>query len=431
MKEQDKNNIDHLFKDGFDNAGGNLPYQEHDWHAMEKMLDRDKKRGAILTKLPIILSAVAAMLILAIGLFFLNGDNAIDKTKLKHVKVISSIHKDTGTYGRPVQQPADLKLINPLSENEKAIYIAKDKNRESKSFFTLSAAAVGRNITGVIANKKSFVVQQDTTPTRLTANTITSVNHTVPNTTTKKQTITNAPDKQPPTSEIIAGIIKDTTEIITVAKKLKARKTSETTIFKQGPRLSLSFVISPDINSTGGFSQNKVGTNAGLLLTLGVSKKWNISTGVIYADKPYMTAFSNYATTYKFNTNPASVTASCIVLDIPINLGYQVYNRGGNKFSLGTGLSSYFMLRENYTYTYTGSGPNSPLTYNIANKNKTLLGVLNLNATYQRAVSSKFDIEVQPYFKLPLTGIGYGQVNLKSAGVAVGVIWNFNPLTKP
>ena len=59
------------------------------------------------------------------------------------------------------------------------------------------------------------------------------------------------------------------------------------------------------------------------------------------------------------------------------------------------------------------------------------MGVLNLNATYQREVSSKFGVAVQPYFKVPLTGIGYGQVNLKSAGVAVGVTWNINTRIKP
>jgi hypothetical protein len=180
-----------------------------------------------------------------------------------------------------------------------------------------------------------------------------------------------------------------------------------------------------------GFSQNKVGTNAGLLLTVGVSKKWSISTGAVYADKPYLTDFANYSSAYQFNTNPTSVSASCIVLDIPLNVGYQLYNGGGNKFSLGTGLSSYFMLRENYTFNYAGSYPGGPTSYNIRNQNKHIMGVLNLNATYQREVSSKFGVGVQPYFKVPLTGIGYGQVNLKSAGVAVGVTWNINTGIKP
>jgi hypothetical protein len=119
------------------------------------------------------------------------------------------------------------------------------------------------------------------------------------------------------------------------------------------------------------------------------------------------------------------------VLDIPLNVGYQVYNKGANKFSLGTGLSSYFMLRENYTYNYASGSPDGPTNYNIRNQNKHILGVLNLNATYQREISSKFGVGIQPYLKLPLTGIGYGEVNLKSAGVAVGVTWNINTGIKP
>jgi hypothetical protein len=56
--------------------------------------------------------------------------------------------------------------------------------------------------------------------------------------------------------------------------------------------------------------------------------------------------------------------------------------------------------------------------------------VANLSATYQRQLNSKIALDVQPYLKLPLTDLGYGQVRLQTTGVAVGLTWNLNPLSK-
>jgi len=93
---------------------------------------------------------------------------------------------------------------------------------------------------------------------------------------------------------------------------------------------------------------------------------------------------------------------------------------------LGTGLSSYWMLRENYEFEYANNAPSFYI--NVANQNRHLLGVLNFNATYQRQLGHGINALVQPYYKVPLTGIGNGRVNLRSAGVAFGVGINMNQL---
>jgi hypothetical protein len=49
--------------------------------------------------------------------------------------------------------------------------------------------------------------------------------------------------------------------------------------------------------------------------------------------------------------------------------------------------------------------------------------MLTVSGGYERHISKAMTIAVEPYLKLPLTGVGYGKVMLKSSGVlfTVGV----------
>ena len=197
------------------------------------------------------------------------------------------------------------------------------------------------------------------------------------------------------------------------------------------PQFAISVIASSDINGVNSFSQSRVGTNFGALFSLGVLKKFTITTGAVYSIKPYSTGFENYTTSYVFKQNPLTVAADCRILDVPINLGYQVYNKHRNKLSVGTGLSSYFMLYEKYSYNYSSANAVGPKSYTVPNSKNYLASILNFSTTYERQLNSKFGLIVQPYLKVPLRSVSYSQVNLQSTGVAVGINWHLNSLTKP
>ena len=114
------------------------------------------------------------------------------------------------------------------------------------------------------------------------------------------------------------------------------------------------------------------------------------------------------------------------MLDVPLNVGYQVYHKNKDMFMVGTGLSSYFMLQEAYSFSYANAGTTGPTNYTVPNPDKYLFKILNLNATYERQISSKAGVTVEPYLKMPLADIGYSQVKLQTAGVAVGLTWNLS-----
>jgi len=144
----------------------------------------------------------------------------------------------------------------------------------------------------------------------------------------------------------------------------------------------------------------------------------------MYAKTPYSTDFSNYHTGYNFYTKPQYVSADCRILDIPLDLSYRLFGNAKNQFSVGAGLSSYLMLKENYFYEYADPSTPGPKGYAVSNRNRHYFGVADLNVLYQHRLSSKFSLDLQPYVQLPLTNIGYGKVKLQSAGLAVGFSWN-------
>jgi hypothetical protein len=119
------------------------------------------------------------------------------------------------------------------------------------------------------------------------------------------------------------------------------------------------------------------------------------------------------------------------VLDIPLNVSYQLFSKGNNSIALGTGFSSYFMLKENYRFDYSAESGWKPYNLEVRNQNTHLFGVVNIDVNYQRRLNSKFSAVIQPYMKLPVTGIGNGRVDLKSTGVALGVNWNIGSALRP
>jgi len=187
--------------------------------------------------------------------------------------------------------------------------------------------------------------------------------------------------------------------------------------------LSISVMYAPALNGINNYKEARVGSDYGLLVTLGLSKKWSLTTGAIYAKKLYESDFSSYnpANKASYPYIPERVYADCRVLDLPLNVSYTLINRGRNTVTVGTGVSSYLMLKEDYRFRYTQQSGVGDYDYSIRNKNKHAFSVINLDARYVRRINNKLGIGFQPYLKVPVADIGYGNVRLHSLGMAVNL----------
>jgi hypothetical protein len=409
MNNENDNGLDDLFKKKLEDPVGQIGYDEEDWDALEQMLDKRTKRKGLIFWLPIISSA-AAVLLLVLGWwnFRTKTDQQHQQIRLQAVNHHQKSNTDTiGGLGRQAltQNPAQ----TPTQKNPANYAVTPNVNKGSKISNSLLVAGGASHATTSVTETG----QKDTTINRadepLLAANFTTV-FTPEQITAQQVSPVDLQKKYPAVLNAVTHITKNPAAF--------------------RPVYALSVLAAPDVNGVGSFQQGKVGTNAGLLFTAGVSKKFTISTGVLYSDKPYLTPFENYHTSYQFQQNPINVSATCRMLDIPLNIGYQIYNKHQNKLSIGTGLSSYIMLQQDFKFNYADPYAKGPSDFNVPNSSGYFFGILNLNATYERQINSKVGITLQPYLKLPLTNIGYSEVRLQTTGVAVGLSWNLNSLSK-
>jgi hypothetical protein len=413
MKTDKGQKLDNLFREGLENPGRRANFREDDWDAMEAMLDENKRRG-IVYLWPAIGSA-AAMLLVAMAWFFMHTSDkaqfAVNPGKKPaYIAHTGTIQQGTKDIAASVNSDnAQSKITTPGSRQK-----TNGVNNNPAIDNTTGRYAVSKGKKGLNGGNDATKAEEN------------PVLKNIPSLNNTELLAYNLPalqlspmNNELSASNILPGIARDTVPPATKAAYKPVVKRNDVTY----TRFAVTVLAAPDINGVGSFQNGQVGTNAGLLFSARINKKFTISTGAVYSKKPYMVNFDAYHTNYAFKTDPVNVSADCRVLDIPINIDYQLYNRAKNSFSIGTGLSSYFMLRENYHYNYGSNYTYGPTDYDIANKNKYLLGVLNLNATYQRQLNSKLSLDLEPYMKVPLTNIGYGQVKLQSTGLAVGLSW--------
>lgn len=190
--------------------------------------------------------------------------------------------------------------------------------------------------------------------------------------------------------------------------------------------LSVRFVVSPDLSAIGLRNFQRPGTNVGLLLEYRLASRWSVQAGVLQSTKVYKALPSDYEwpKSWNWKTMPESVNGRCNMLDIPINLRYDValppQSNGlpSSRWFVGGGVTTYIMKQEKYVYKYPATAYINPTTPRELNKRTGMYGFshLNLSAGYERALSRRLSWQVEPFAKVPLKGVGFFKVNLLSTG---------------
>lgn len=247
-----------------------------------------------------------------------------------------------------------------------------------------------------------------------------STANTAPISNTQVAVISPTPNEQTIDKPISTTLLPDAVQ--PVEKQLKKSK--------RGFKIPISLAINagPDFNSTETLLGGKTSVSMGISIGVGLTKKLSVQTGLAYAAKNYNAKGYNYS----FN-NPnvqaiiESIQAACKVLEIPLRASYNVSENQKRSIELNGGLSSYLMLKENYVYKYTAASGRKDRTNEFTNANQHFLSVLDLSATYNiKLKNTKMAVGIEPYVKIPLSGVGEGSVPLKSSGVSFKLRYDFN-----
>ena len=184
------------------------------------------------------------------------------------------------------------------------------------------------------------------------------------------------------------------------------------------PKFAVAFAVSPDFSSNQLGNYNRFGSEIGLVFEYRFAPRLSLEVGGLLTSKRYSVDADAYETPMGFwremtgGQSPSAVDARCRVIDVPINLRYRILENDLSSISASAGLSSYFMLQEDYDFQM----PGWVWFWGIENENRHYLGTANLQVYYERKLSRYFSIEASPFVKLPLTGYGHGNIKFHSLG---------------
>lgn len=388
MEEVDKNKIDEIFKAGLDSEEDPVIFSESGWSELERRLDFYEKR-----KRPIFwlksLAGVAALFLLIFSIRMI--------WPAKHETLVQeSANKNEKREVQEGQEDA--------SSSPETTKITGDKGREPSSSQAMNKLVRGpgiQELTGIKLKENAYLNRNDSivvgdTGVRLPKPAGANDNKPV-----------YVPDSVKPDNEkVLAEKQRQVASMSGFAEPINLPE-------PQRSQFALSLLVAPAYNGVDNLSSGQFGSDIGLLVTLGLTDKWSLSTGAVYAKKLYETG-------YTYASYTQMVDADCRVLDIPVNVNYTLVNRGKTRITFGTGISSYIMLKEDYRFNSS-----SREDIHLVNENQHWLSVLNVQASYERKLSSRISLYVQPYLKVPFNDIGYYKIRLQSLGMAVGASWSF------
>jgi len=443
---QEENDIDQLFRNGLDDPG--IPFNEMDWEHMERKLDAKEKKRVI----PIWLftaGSIAAALVIGMLWVFMKSQVTVQK----------SVIRTAATQTSPTQTSANKASANNASENKHAaektgsaqsIVSGRVPSRQILPVDSFSEDFVARNITSVLVRtasggaseinphnllqpqqhnlqaRTSYLVRPDAIKDGLVAQGIT-VKPSVPNTPMAVETDSSVLARK---ADALARSVDPLHKPAHTDIARTVKKNMDNALDRK-PDLILSAMAAPDISTTKSSKPSKLSSNFGVLATYALTHKISFTSGAVYAKKIYN---SGGITPGGYDNAGAEweVKANCDVIDIPVNINYKVLNMKKMSVSINTGLSSYFMLKERYEFINGQVGGQQQVSnLEITNQNRHLLGIANVSVTLDHKISESVSIGVQPFAKIPLTGIGNGNVNLKSAGMSFSLNIGLFPAKKP
>lgn len=157
------------------------------------------------------------------------------------------------------------------------------------------------------------------------------------------------------------------------------------------------------------------------MLDYRLAPRWSVQAGVMRSTKVYKALPDDYDWPKAWPVIPESVDGRCSMLDIPINIRYDVAlrprsdGRLPDRWFVSGGVTTYYIRQEDYVYNYPAH------TYNVPKGWKGRTGwngfsQLNLSGGFERSFSRRLSWQVEPFVKVPLKGVGYFKMDLSSTG---------------
>ena len=181
---------------------------------------------------------------------------------------------------------------------------------------------------------------------------------------------------------------------------------------------ALGVGFSPDLSTVGIGNFTSPGTRWKLLLEYGFLGRFAINTGVVWVNNKYEVDGIEYNPPQQGGQSSKAVSTygECVMIDIPLNFRYSFVSKGNHQFFVSAGASTYLLLKEDYYFDYGYYGNSRRDHWGSDKLKKYPFGIINISMGYQLDFGSRSAFQIEPFIKIPTTGIGWGNVDLHTIG---------------
>ncbi len=426
-------NIDKKIKDAAEQY--HPSYYEDAWDKMELMLDKQLPVGKKRKRKYFLIPFFTVLLCGSLYLIYRKqghsiANNSISTLVKNNIKPL----KNNDTEALPIQQKhqhdknINTALATPVNKQSfSRLAVAENHNSNAT---TENESEINGTLSSTIS-KKTGKKLSGKTGVSISAATISSDEYAIQN--SKEIKSKDEPDNAKDVTsdntirkpQVIA-LIKDTSASEThnktkTAKDLPVTKRSTTYNKSFDNNFSIDFSAGPDVSGIKLTQTGRIAINYGIGLGYALSSRFTLRSGFYISDKIYSADKGEYHT--QSNGSPDldylyNIDANCKVFEIPLIFSYNFSKSANHQWFASAGLSSYLMKKESYDYYYKyPSGYSDYKSWSISNKNQHYVSILDVSAGYVYSFNKKASLLIEPYIKMPFSGVGAGKVKLNSGGV--------------
>lgn len=188
--------------------------------------------------------------------------------------------------------------------------------------------------------------------------------------------------------------------------------------------LEFGILAAPDFASVNSLAGDRPGSTIGVTVDYQFANHWYVGSGLLLDRKIFSAYGHDFHVPegfYQANGIPDDISlvkGTFEMLEIPLNLRYDFTVSGSTMFFLSGGLSSYLLASQNNNYYYfslrnPGGGECTP----VSSSGSYLFSALNVSAGVETGLSNSLSLLIAPYMKIPVRGVGIGQVQMSSVGI--------------
>ena len=188
--------------------------------------------------------------------------------------------------------------------------------------------------------------------------------------------------------------------------------------------LYAGIIAAPDFSTVRFQKMTGVGNTFGILLGYAFNDHWAIETGAYVERKRYYSAgeyFNTKKVNFNYNNTLLNVDGTCYMWEIPLNIRYTFNPAGKTRWFATGGLSTYLMTGEKYFYEVENYTRTWKSEWDLKTPSQYPFSIISLSAGFEQHLGKVGNLRVEPYLRIPLGGIGTGNLPILSTGINIGI----------